>query len=127
MDIRLEVKKLIENNEMFYKYSIDNNLVWFSQKNDNGNIYSIHIKLKENFENFKIYIASDESTNYFPKEYIVDSVHITFNSKTTMEYQVEKIKYLEKIATEIMNIFKLQEHYDLWFKNHKSSAFKYLT
>ena len=127
MDIRLEVKKPIENNEMFYKYNIDNNLVWFSQKNDNGNIYSIYIKLKENFENFEIYIVSDESTNYFPKEYIVDSVHITFNSKTTMEYQVEKIKYLEKIATEIMNIFKLQEHYDLWFKNHKSSAFKYLT
>ena len=54
MDIRLEVKKPIENNEMFYKYNIDNNLVWFSQKNDNGNIYSIYIKLKENFENFEI-------------------------------------------------------------------------
>lgn len=126
MDIKLETKQFTEHwsgevdyNEVFYRYNIDGNLVWFSQMQDSGNIYSISVKLGDDIDKyFKVWVRCDDDTIFYPDDIEIDIKHSCLKMEEVGR-MVVNIHYIDKLCELIMLIFKKDEHYGLWCKHHK--------
>lgn len=113
-----------DTNEYFYRYNIldcDDNIVaivWFSQKEDSGNIYSIYVKiLPEEFEGFHIYVT-DDAHKYYPQGYEISIPHRNLSSDSDVKEYIKKLQLVNLIAHTAMDIFKEEEHTQKYTKGH---------
>ena len=127
MEIILETKQSIldldgkpDENELFYRYNIDGNLVWFAQEQKSGNIYSVSVRLTEDLEEyFDVWVSHNDSRLLF---YPNDITIVIKRAKIKTEdigKVITNINYINRLCDMIMSIFKTKEHYDLWYEHHE--------
>lgn len=123
MDIRLELRKVITEPyaSTFYRYNINGNLVWFDQDQREGNIYAVYIRLNEDFginKYFDVWIHCEDNRLFYP-----DDITIEIKSSRIKQEDVGRIvsdiNYISRLCDKVMSIFRMEEHYDLWYKHHK--------
>lgn len=120
MDIRLELRKVIyePNESTFYRYNIDGNLVWFSQGYE-GNIYVVYIRLNENITKyFDVWVHCEDNRLFYPDDITIEIRHSRINQNEVSRV-VSDINYINRLCDKVMSIFRMEEHYDLWYKHHK--------
>ena len=128
LDLKDYVTKLNSDkkdyNENFYRYYIlDCNgekvaTVWFSQKEDSGNIYSVSIKLlPEEFEGFDIYVT-DDAHKYYPQAYEISIPHRKLSDDSDVKEYVKKLQLVNLIAHNVMDILREEEHTQKYTKGH---------
>ena len=121
MDIKLELKKTCERDEVFYRYNINGNLVWFSQHQDNGNIYSVHVRLNDYLkEYFDVWVFCDDNELFYPNDITIEIEHSRIKQEEVSRI-VSDINYINRLCDMIMSIFKTVEHYDLWSCYHEEN------
>lgn len=132
MKIVLEMKQFckdfhgqINKDDMFYKYNIDGNLIWFSQNQSNGNIYTVYVRLRECLdENFDVWVHCEDNRLFYPDDVIIEVNHLRLK-QVEVEKIVSDINYINKLCDMIMSIFKSEEHYALWSKYNKKNNGNY--
>lgn len=132
MDIKLETKQFVEEwtgktntNEIFYRYNIDGNLVWFSQHQDSGNIYSTSIRLNDSSSKyFNVWVKCDDNKTFYPNGIELEMKHSHLRTEDIGRV-VADIHYIDRLCDAIMSIFKMDEHYGLWCKHHRKQDGNY--
>ena len=111
-------------NETFYRYYVlDCNdervaTVWFSQKEDSGNIYSVYVRiLPEEFEEFDIYVT-DDAHKYYPQGYEISIPHRKLSDDSEVKEYIKKLQLVNLIAHNIMDILREEEHTQKYTKGH---------
>lgn len=111
-------------NETFYRYYIlDCNdervaTVWFSQKEDSGNIYSVSVRiLSEEFEGFDIYFT-DDAHKYYPQGYEILTPRRNLSDDTDVKEYIKKLQLVNLIAHNVMDILREEEHTQKYTKGH---------
>lgn len=128
LDLKDYVTKLNSNekdyNDSFYRYHIlDCNdeiiaTVWFSQKEDSGNIYSVYIRiLPEEFEGFDIYVT-DDAHKYYPQAYEISIPHRKLSADSDVKEYIKKLQLVNLIAHNVMDILREEEHTQKYMKGH---------
>ena len=120
LDLKDYVTKLNSDekdyNDSFYRYYIldcnDERIatVWFSQKEDSGNIYSVYCQLKSSkLENFGLFIDVPLDGPYKPNRYEIriKNPHINEENFHTIHKGLEMTRTL---AHCVMSIFDNEEH-----------------
>lgn len=128
MNIELETKQFMErwtgeidNNEVFYRYNIDGNLVWFTQMQDSGNIYSVSVKLNDSPDKyFKVWVKCDDNKIFYPNDIEIEMKH-SYIKPEDIGRVISDMHYIDNLCNMIMMIFKLYEHHSLWYEHHKDN------
>ena len=126
MEIQLETKQFVvdldgkpDENDVFYRYNINGNLVWFSQEQDRGNIYTVSVRLTDNLdEYFDVWVSHNDSRLFYPNDITNEIKRATIKTEDVGRV-VADINYIDRLCDAIMSIFKMDEHYKLWLDNHK--------
>lgn len=113
LNIVCELKKPFDDElndkETFYRYNIDGVCVWFTQRTDSGNIYSVGIRVNERLSDIEFYIEDgSRHDNYYP-----ENVYIYVHKRLFIEQMddyIELLKYAKEMSEAIMSIFSLEEH-----------------
>ena len=103
-------------NIQFYRYliyDVDNvtyATVWFSQKLDSGNIYSVSVRLKDDDmdDYFDIYIK-DDNDSFYPEYFEISASSVRLTCDSFSQYKVMLDKVYD-VANTVMQIFKQEEH-----------------
>lgn len=127
MEIKLETKQPVidldgkpDENDVFYRYNIDGNLVWFSQVQDRGNIYSVSVRLTENLnEYFDVWVSRNNDMPFYPNDITIEIKRTKIKTEDVGRV-VANIHYVNNLCDMIMSIFKMEEHYGLWYEKHKN-------
>ena len=128
LDLKDYVTKLNSDekdyNDIFYRYYVldCNNeriaTVWFSQKEDSGNIYSVCVRiLSEEFEGFDIYVT-DDAHKYYPQAYEISIPHRKLSNDSDVKEYIKKIQLVNLIAHNVMGILREEEHTQKYTKGH---------
>lgn len=128
LDLKDYVTKLNSNekdyNDSFYRYYIlDCNdekvaTVWFSQKEDSGNIYSVSVRiLSEEFNGFDIYVT-DDAHKYYPQGYEISIPHRKLSDDSDVKEYIKKLQLVNLIAHNVMDILREEEHTHKYTKGH---------
>lgn len=111
-------------NENFYRYYIlDCNdervaTVWFSQKEDSGNIYTVYVRLLyKEFEGFDIYVT-DDAHKYYPQGYEISIPHRKLTNDSDVKEYIKKLQLANLIAHNVMDILREEEHTQKYTKGH---------
>ena len=111
-------------NENFYRYYIldcnDERIatVWFSQKEDSGNIYSVSVRiLPKEFEGFDIYVT-DDAHKYYPQGYEISIPHRKLSNDLDVKEYIKKLQLVNLIAHNVMDILREEEHTQKYTKGH---------
>ncbi len=128
MDIKLEKRECVEDwtgqindKEIFYRYNINGNLVWFSQMRDSGNIYSVSVRLNDYLDDyFNVWVCCDDNKLFYPNDITIEMRHSNIKQEEVSRV-VSDINYVNRLCDMIMSIFKTKEHYALWYKHHKDN------
>ena len=111
-------------NENFYRYYIldcnDERIatVWFSQKEDSGNIYSVYVRiLPEEFEGFDIYVT-DDAHKYYPQGYEISIPHRNLSNDSEVKEYIKKLQLVSLIAHNVIDILREEEHTQKYMKGH---------
>lgn len=106
----------LQPNDMFYKYAYMNNFVWFSQRADSGNIYSVTVQLDpEIAKYFKCWTNTSEP-DYYPNDGSVkfEIISNELLKDDSFEKLVCYIQFVKELRESIVEIFNLPEHKLLW-------------
>lgn len=113
-----------DHNEIFYRYHIldcENEKVatiWFGQMADSGNIYSVSVRLHNDFyEKFDLYI-SQKGDKYYPTEYEIVAYQDRFYNDEDVKSHIKNLQLVNLIAHTAMDIFKQEEHTQKYTKGH---------
>lgn len=128
MNIELETKTITENwdgtidkNDVFYRYNIDGNLVWFSQKQNSGNIYSVSVGLNENLNKlYDVWVYCENNKLFYPNNIEIEVKYCNIKQGDIGRI-VTDMHYINRLCDMIMSIFKTKEHYALWYNHHKNN------
>ena len=111
----LELRRVRDEGDIFYRYNIDGTLVWFSQHQSNGHIYTVTVRPNEELENIEFYVQDDSYCDvYYPKWVEISTHHETLNVDSVDDY-INELRYAKETAQAIMDIFESgvhKEHYD---------------
>ena len=129
MEIILETKQFVidldgklDENDVFYRYNIDGNLVWFSQDQDRGNIYSVSVRLADSLcEYYDVWVERNDDRPFYPNDITIEIKRAKIKTEDIGRV-VADIHYIKKLSDMIMSIFETKEHYDLWYEHHKSDV-----
>ena len=129
MEIVLETKQFVidldgkpDENDVFYRYNIDGNLVWFSQVQDIGNIYSVSVGLTDNlYKYYDVWVKCDSDRLFYPNDITIEIKREKIKTED-IDRVVSNLHYVDKLCDAIMSIFKTKEHYDLWYEHHKGDV-----
>lgn len=128
LDLKDYVTKFNSNekdyNDSFYRYYIlDCNdeiiaTVWFSQKEDSGNIYSVYVRIMPGeFEGFDIYVT-DDAHKYYPQGYEISIPHRKLSNDLDVKEYIKKLQLVNLIAHNVMGILREEEHTQKYTKGH---------
>ena len=110
-------------NDVFYRYNILDcsdvqvATVWFSQKEDSGNIYTVSVRLSAEFEGFDIYVT-DDAHKYYPQGYEISVPHKRLSTDSDMKEYIKKLQLVNLIAHNVMDILREEEHTQKYTKGH---------
>lgn len=113
----LELTKIRDEGDIFYRYDIDGTKVWFEQYQSNGHICSVSIRPNEELEDFDFYVDDNFEDCYPMGVY----VHIG-NTRLTMEQVDEfvgKVQYAKQVIQAVEGIFESGIHRECYEKHHK--------
>ena len=115
----LELKKASDRNDIFYRYNVSGTLVWFSQNQQNGCIYSVCVRPSRELDCMAFYVQDGSRHNVYYPEWVEISVdHTRLNADQVDEY-ISKLKFAKEVAKAIEDIFNSPEHIDLYKEFHK--------
>lgn len=116
----LEFTETREDGDIFYRYDIDGTKVWFSQYPQNGNIYSVVIRVNERLHGeIEFYLEDDcNGSKCYPISIDISTGHRRLLPEQIDEH-VELIKYAKDVAIAIMNIFNEGIHKECFNKFNK--------
>lgn len=128
LDLKDYVTKLNSDekdyNDSFYRYYIldcnDERIatVWFSQKEDSGNIYSVSVRiLSDEFKGFDIYVT-DDAHKYYPQGYEISIPHRKLSNDSDVKEYIKKLQLVNLIAHNVMDILREEEHTQKYTKGH---------
>lgn len=105
---KCELKKKT-NDEMFYRYEMDENKVWFSQAND-GSIYSVYVSLNKKLKGIEIHVITECDPYYYPKRvYMLTDSNRFYDPREVDEY-IKTLQYAKNLCNKIAEIFNRDEH-----------------
>ncbi len=105
-----ELKK--ENDEgIFYRYSMDDNKIWFTQTNW-GSIYNVYVSLSKQLKGIELYvhIRELEDYNYYPDYTYIRTMSERLYDNHNIDEYIEKLEYIKVIKEEIIKVFESAEH-----------------
>lgn len=115
--IRLDFKKQNDNGSIFYRYQLDDKIVfWFSLYN-NRNIYSIRASNNNGLfptSHIELYLYTDTYEPYYFDKVVISGSCLR-GTVSEVEKYIEEAKLAQSIAREIEDFFKnrfLQEEVD---------------
>ena len=105
-----ELKK--ENDKgIFYRYSMDDNKIWFTQTNW-GSIYNVYVSLSKQLKGIELYvhIRESEDYNYYPDYTYIRTMSEHLYDNHNIDEYIEKLEYIKVIKEEIIKVFESAEH-----------------
>ena len=119
MKATLELAKEQKQNCIFYRYNIDDTLVWFEQYQNSGNIYMVYVRPGGDIEtDFQFNVKGcSEDDYYYPKFVEIHTYHEILNVDQTDEY-INKLKHAKSVVEAIMQIFENGVHKELYESLH---------
>lgn len=111
-DVKLELKKIEEDNKVFYRYRFDTCKFWFEQDQINGNVYRVNI-VDEQYPDVEYY-ADDIEDRFYPT-----GVRAKFDGCEVTDMEDAK-SYLNKITMcnhrrfVIEQFLLTSEHFEKW-------------
>jgi hypothetical protein len=118
MEAILELTKIRDESDVFYRYNIDGTTVWFSQYQNNGNIYAVTVRPNDELENIEFYVQDDSRNEiYYPKWVEISTCHESLNVDSVDDY-INELKYAKETAKAIMDIFESGAHKEYYDKLH---------
>jgi hypothetical protein len=112
----LELTKERDEGDIFYRYNIDGTLVWFSQYQQNGNIYTVSVRPSKKLEDFEFYVQDDSrKEKYYPEYVEINTSHERLTVEQIDGY-VSALKYAKEIAEAIIGIFESGVHKECYDK-----------
>ena len=115
----LELKKTRDEGDIFYRYNVNGTLVWFSQYQDSGHIYSVIVRPSVELEGIKFYVQDGSMHDVFYPEWVEISVEHARLNVDQVDEHISKLKFAKEVAEVIENIFNCPEHIDLYKEFHK--------
>ena len=125
LKVVLEVEKESpsDKNGMFYRYSIGDFKLWFSQAED-GNIYSVGlVEDGDEFKDFDLSAYANEegraekSVGYYPNEFKIRPRSMPMTTADAWEFMV-KMKQACRVLDAVEEFFASGKHYELFAKYH---------
>jgi hypothetical protein len=114
----LELTKTNDEGEIFYRYSVDGTLVWFTQHQESGNIYSVIVRVNEELhDTVSFYIQDGDYKDIYYPIGIDICTRGRFNIDKMDEY-ISLMQYTKNVATAIMDIFNDGIHKECYNKFH---------
>lgn len=122
LKVVLEVEKESANheNEMFYRYRVGDFRLWFSQDQENGNIYSVGLAEDgDKFKDFEMYVLEheDEHGGYYPNQFNIRPKSYGMATGDAREF-MGKMEQACAVLDTVENFFKNSKHYELYCKGH---------
>ena len=106
-----------ETNKLFYRYDIDDTIVYFTQCRRTGDIYSVSIDLSKQIREIcDVFIDIPMDGPYYPKKIEVKMKSNQLNLDAIEAY-ITRIKYIKVLCDSIMKIFDNQEHLSVYKGN----------
>lgn len=115
----LELKKAGDRNDIFYRYNVSGTLVWFSQNQNNGCIYSVSVRLSRELDGMEFYVQDGSRHDVYYPEWVEISVDHTRLNTDQVDEHISKLKFAKEVAKVIENIFESPEHKGLYEEFHK--------
>lgn len=121
MKATLELTKVRDEGDIFYRYDIDGTKVWFSQYPQNGNIYTVAIRTNEELDGeVEFYLQEDyHGDKCYPTGIYISAGHRRLFPEQ-MDEHIELMKYAKEVAVAIMDIFNGGVHKECYEKFHKT-------
>lgn len=129
METILELKQFCKDrigtnfNEIFYIYNIDGNIIWFTQYQQSGHIYSVGIGVKEEYSKYFHFCPFGDKICFdYPTDAGLNINGMRVDGLLTYKY-VDIINYAVKLkeAIEELLIGKDSIHYNLYREKHNSA------
>ena len=115
----LELKKAGDRNDIFYRYNVSGTLVWFSQNQHNGCIYSVCVRPSRELDGVEFYVQDGSRHDVYYPEWVEISVDHTRSNVDQVDEHISKLKFAKTVAKAIEDIFNCSEHIDLYKEFHK--------
>lgn len=114
----LELTRVRDEGDIFYRYNIDGTLVWFSQYQSNGHIYMVSVRPNEELENIEFYVQDGSNHDvYYPEWVEISACHEKLTVDSVDGY-INELKYAKETAKAIMGIFENGVHKECYEKLH---------
>lgn len=120
----LELHRHDENEDsQFYRYSVGGYRVWFSQKNDNGNIYNVSIApQKGTTTKFELYAIDRTMNRFYPDEFTITSHCPRMTAEEAIQYIADMQRALGDLEA-IKELFLSGIHFELYCTKRVEEAF----
>ncbi len=113
-----------KEDSQFYRYSVGDYRVWFSQKNDNGNIYSVSISPQKGAcSEFELYAIDRTMDRFYPDEFTITGHCPHMNTEQAEQYIAGMQRALECLDA-IKELFLTGQHYELYCVRRTEEAFR---
>ena len=101
------VKPSEDGKEVFYRYGIgDTHKMWFTQDQDNGNIYSVSLTAKDGVKDDFEYYVSDEKLDFFyPNRFVLRGPSRNMTVHEAGEF-IEQMKVAQDLIWTVQNFFE---------------------
>ena len=123
--LEVEKESPSDNNGMFYRYSIGDFKLWFSQA-ENGNIYSVgFVEDGDEFKDFDLSVYANEEARtkegvgYYPNEFKIRPRSYPMTTGDAWEFMV-KMKKACRLLDAVEEFFSTSKHYKLYAQYHYS-------
>lgn len=112
------------DDEQFYRYCVGDYRVWFSQKNDNGNIYSVSIAPQKGVTtDFELYAIDRTMDRFYPDEFTITGHCPRLSIEQGQQYIVAMQRALDCLEA-IKTLFLSGPHYELYCMCRVEEAFR---
>ena len=104
---KCELRKENEDG-MFYRYSMDDIKVWFTQTKQ-GNIFGVNISTNKALSGFDFYVHIRED-EWYPNYVYFRTYDNRFYDNCDIDRFIDRLTYAKIVQNSIMDIFNLDEH-----------------
>ncbi len=124
--IELEVEKETVEcpGEMFYRYLIDDFQIWFTQNQENGNIYSVGVREQgDALKDIEVFVGANEDARggYYPNEFTLRPRSQAMTVEEAQVY-VQNVLKANLVLNHIQEFFETSKHHELFCKYHSEKT-----
>ena len=105
------VKPSEDGSEIFYRYGIgDTHKMWFTQNQDNGNIYSVSLTAKDGIKDeFEYYVTDEKMDFFYPNHFVLRGPSRNMTVHEAGEF-IEQMKFAQDLIWSVQNFFERGFH-----------------